>query len=261
MDPNQQFAAEVRRNVDRLGSDAAIREQSLEWMKAVHAAGNYTYNFSWLNRPVIQYPQDIVAIQELVWSVKPDLIIETGVAHGGSMALSASLLALIDLEQAAIAGCPMDPAQTKRKVLGIDVEIRSHNREALEAHPFAGWMQLIEGSSTAAETIAQVQSVAAKHERVMVFLDSDHTHDHVLAELQAYAPLVNQQSYCVVFDTLIDDLPDDLFPDRRWGQGNNPRTAVAAYLEQTNRFEVDSSWDAKLQVTVAPGGFLKCVRD
>ena len=261
MDPNEQFADEVRRNVRQLGADAALKTLSLDWMKAVHASGNYTYNFSWLGRPVIQYPQDIVAVQELVWSVKPDLIIETGVAHGGSLTLSASLLAMLDLAEATTEGRTLDPAQTRRRVVGVDVEIRPHNRNALEAHPFAGWMELIEGSSTAPETIAQVQAIAEGRERVLVFLDSDHTHDHVLAELRAYAPLVRCGSYCVVFDTLIDELPDELFPDRRWGQGDNPRTAVQAYLEETDRFVVEPEWDAKLQVTVAPSGFLKCVKD
>lgn len=220
----------------------------------------YSYNFTWLGLPIIQYPQDMVAVQELIWQVKPDLIIETGIAHGGSLILSASMLALLDLAEATESGATsIDPRVSKRKVLGIDIEIRAHNRAAIEAHPMFSRIQIIEGSSIAQEVIDQVCEVARQYSRIMVFLDSMHTHDHVLAELEAYAPLVSPASYCVVFDTIIEDMPDDMFPDRPWGKGNNPKTAVWEFLKNNKRFEIAKMIENKLLITVAPGGYLKCV--
>jgi cephalosporin hydroxylase len=217
----------------------------------------YSYNFSWLGRPVIQYPQDIVATQELIWAVKPDLIIETGIAHGGSLVFSASMLAMLDYADAAEAGEVLDPARPKRKVVGVDIDIRAHNREALDAHPMRSRMELIEGSSIAPEIIAQVQKHANGKKRILVCLDSNHTHDHVLAELEAYAPMVGVGSYCCVFDTIIEDLPGDIFPDRPWGKGDNPKTAVWQYLRTHPEFEIDKLIERKLLITVAPDGYLK----
>ncbi len=217
----------------------------------------YVYNFSWLGRPIIQYPQDIVAIQELVWSVRPDLIIETGIAHGGSLVLSASLLAMLDMCDAIETGAVFDPSLSKRKVLGVDIDIREHNRAAIEAHPMASRIQMIQGSSVAPDVVAQVQAVAREYERVMVCLDSMHTHDHVLAELEAYAPLVTPGSYCVVFDTFVEDMPPHFFANRPWDVGNNPKTAVQAWLPGHPEFELAVDLQNKLQVTVAPQGFLR----
>ena len=261
MEPIDKFTDEVRENIRRLGEDAALTNQSLEWMKAVHATGNYTYNFTWLGRPNIQFPQDMVAMQELIWSIKPDLIIETGIAHGGSLVFSASMLALLDLDDAIAAGNTIDPKASSRKVLGIDIDIRAHNRAAIEAHPMASRIQMIEGSSIAPETIEQVKEVEKDYRRILVCLDSNHTHDHVCAELEAYSPLVTVGSYCVVFDTLIEDIPAGSFPDKPWDIGNNPRTAVEAFIKTNDRFEVDYNMDAKLQISVAPGGYLKCVSE
>jgi cephalosporin hydroxylase len=209
----------------------------------------YSYNFSWLGRPIIQYPQDIIAMQELIWAVQPDLIIETGIAHGGSLIFSASLL-----ELNAACGGPPDA-----EVLGVDIDIRAHNRAAIEAHPMFKRITMMEGSSIAPEIIAQVQAKAAG-QRVLVCLDSHHTHAHVLAELEAYAPLTSVGSYCVVFDTLIEDMPAELFPDRPWGPGNNPKTAVWDYLKTHPEFEIDQSIQHKLLITVAPDGYLKRVK-
>ncbi len=217
----------------------------------------YSYNFKWQDRPIIQYPQDIMAMQEIIWAVKPDLIIETGIAHGGSLIFSASLLALLDMTEAIEAGQTMNPARSCRKVLGIDIDIRAHNRKAIEAHPMFSRIQMIEGSSIDPNVIAQVQVVAAGYKRILVCLDSMHTHDHVLAELKAYAPLVSPGSYCVVFDTIIEDMPDDMFPDRPWGRGNNPKTAVWKYLKTHPEFEIDRHIQHKLLITVAPDGYLK----
>jgi len=220
----------------------------------------YSYNFAWLSRPIIQYPQDIVAMQELIWSVKPDLILETGIAHGGSLILSASILALLDYADAQQAGGVLNPAKPKRSVLGLDIEIRAHNRAAIEAHPMANRIEMIQGSSIAPEIIAQVHARAKHAGRILIFLDSNHTHDHVLAELEAYAPLTSAGSYCVVFDTIVEDLPGGLYPDRPWDKGNNPKTAVWEYLKSHPEFEIDKDIEAKLLITVAPDGFLKRVR-
>ena len=218
------------------------------------------YNFDWLGRPIIQTPQDIVVMQELIWSVKPDLIIETGIAHGGSLIFSASMLALLDLCEAAEKGTVLDPARPARKVVGVDIDIRAHNRGAIEAHPLASRIEMIQGSSIAPATVAQVREIASGYKRVMVCLDSSHTHDHVLAELEAYAPLASVGSYCVVFDTIVEDLPDDMFPDRPWSPGNSPKTAVKSYLARHPNFEIAKEIHDKLVLTAAPDGFLRRTR-
>jgi cephalosporin hydroxylase len=213
-----------------------------------------------LGRPIIQYPQDMVALQELIWQIKPDLIIETGIAHGGSLILSASMLALLDYCDAVETGTPLDPKAPRRRVLGIDIDIRAHNRAAIEAHPMSNRIDMLQGSSIDASIIAEVCKRAADHERIMVILDSNHTHDHVLAELEAYAPLVSEGSYCVVFDTVIEDLPVGMYPDRPWDVGNNPKTAVREYLASNSDFVVDEDIEAKLLITVAPGGYLRRIK-
>lgn len=199
-------------------------------------------------------------MQELIWDIKPDLIIETGIAHGGSLVLNASILALLDMSEAIEAGEVMDPAKSKRKVLGIDIDIRAHNREAIESHPMSSRIEMIEGSSIDVDIFAQVLKAAEGYERVLVCLDSNHTHDHVRAELELYAPLTSVGSYCVVFDTLIEDMPADEYPNRPWGPGDNPKTAVWDYLKGHSEFEIDKSIPAKLLITVAHDGFLKRVR-
>ena len=250
------FEKETEYRLANNSADSGLRNAAAIFMRESIRA-QYSYNFRVLGRPVIQYPQDIVAIQELIWEIKPDLIIETGIAHGGSLILSASMLALLDYCDAVENGEMLDPKATKRRVLGIDIDIRAHNRAAIEAHPMAHRIDMIQGSSIAPEVIAQVQAQAVGYERVMVILDSNHTHAHVLAELQAYAPLVSQGSYCVVFDTVIEDLPAGMYPDRPWDVGNNPKTAVCEYLTQNPNFEVDEDMEAKLLITVAPGGYLR----
>ena len=243
---------------------------SLEWMRFAFKH-RYMYNFSVMDRPIIQTPVDAMAFQELVWRVKPDLIIETGVAHGGSLVLSASMLALIDYCEAAEAGESLDPRQPKRRVLGVDIDIRAHNRAAIEAHPMASRIDLLQGSSLADAVIDEVRKRAAGAKSVLVCLDSNHTHDHVLKELELYAPLVSPGSYCVVFDSIVEDLPADAFPDRPWKPGDNPKTAVWAYLEQLAAvsqrdgqgrvlcFEIDKAIENKLMLTVAPDGYLRRV--
>ena len=220
----------------------------------------YPYNFEFLGRPIIQYPQDMVAMQELIWQIKPDLIIETGIAHGGSLILSASMLSLLEYCDAIEQGTMLDPNMPHCRVLGLDIDIRAHNRAAIEAHPMANRIDMIEGSSTDPAIIAQVHDIARGYERVLVCLDSNHTHEHVFAELEAYAPLVSVGSYCVVFDTIVEDMPAELFPDRPWGPGDNPKTAVWEFLTTHPEFEIDKSMVHKLLLSVAPDGYLKRVR-
>jgi len=245
MTPVQQFALEVQENIRRLGEDADIQALSRIWIREI-ARHRYAYNFSWMGRPLIQFPQDMVAMQEIIWRVQPDVIIETGVAHGGSLIYYASLLELLGGD---------------RKVIGIDIDIRAHNREEIEKHPMSRRIQLVQGSSVEESTAAQVRDLALGRQRALVILDSNHTHDHVLRELQLYSPLVKAGSYLVVFDTLIEDMPDDLIHNRPWGRGNNPKTAVREFLKSNDRFAVDVAMEHKLLITVAPGGYLQCLRD
>ena len=268
MSPNKIFDDEVRSNINRIEQDGAIRRKSIEWMRDISKL-RYSYNFRWLGRPIIQIPQDMVALQELIWSIRPDLIIETGIAHGGSLMLSASMLALIDYCEAAELGKMLDPRESFRRVLGIDIDIREHNRAAINAHPLSNRIDMIQGSSIDPEIVNRVREVARNKEKILVVLDSNHTHEHVLAELEAYAPLTSPGSYCVVFDTAIEDLPDELFSDRPWGRGNNPKTAVWEYLHRLNNegrdandgsrlmLEIDKTIETKLLITVAPNGYLR----
>ena len=253
------YKSEVAKRIEAVKELPDLRQASASFMRE-SIKTQYSYNFAWLGRPIIQYPQDMVALHELIWSVRPDLIIETGIAHGGSLILSASALALLDYTDAVESGQPLDPKASKRKVIGVDIDIRSHNCEAIEAHPMAHMIEMIQGSSIAPEIISQVHELAKNYERVLISLDSNHTHDHVLAELEAYAPLTSKDSYCVVFDTIIEDLPDEMFPDRPWGVGNNPKTAVWEYLKTHSEFEIDKSIDNKSLISVALDGFLKRVR-
>jgi cephalosporin hydroxylase len=253
------FAQEVRQRIAAMPANAPLQASTRRFVLDSFSA-QYSYNFSWMGRPIIQYPQDMVAMQDLIWHLRPDLIIETGIAHGGSLILSASMLALLDMCDAIESGTTLDPRQSTRKVLGVDIDIRAHNRAAIEAHPMASRIQMIQGSSIAPEVVAQVQAIAQPYARVLVCLDSNHTHAHVRAELEAYAPLVTPGSYCVVFDTVVEDMPAAMFPDRPWGPGDNPKTAVWDYLKTHPEFEIDRSIPDKLLITVAPDGYLRRVR-
>ncbi len=270
MTPYQQFREECAREIAAQGANDRLVRATRDWMGLANAA-KYSYHFEWLGRPIIQYPQDIVAMQELIWQVKPDLIIETGIAHGGSLIFSASILAMLDYCEAVESGKTLDPKATHRRVLGLDIDIRAHNRAAIEAHPMSHRIDMIQGSSIAPEVIAQVREIAKGYQCVLVCLDSNHTHEHVLAELQAYAPLTSKGSYCCVFDTVIEDLPAEMFPDRPWGKGDNPKTAVWEYLRRLREegrtatdgasmaFEIDKTIEHKLLITVAPDGYLRRV--
>lgn len=246
---DESFDTERRRDVAAMGQDAEFGQQTLDWIGKAQEL-RYSYQFDWMGLPIIQYPQDIVAMQELVWALKPDLIVETGIARGGSAVFYASML-----ELNAMAGGPTDA-----EIVAIDIDIRAHNRAAIEAHPMARRLTMIEGSAIAGEVVDQVREKARGKSSVLVCLDSNHTHDHVLEELRAYAPLVTPGSYAVVFDTLVEELPEEAIGDRPWGRGDNPMTAVHAYLEEDDRFEIDADRHTKLQITVARNGYLRRVR-
>lgn len=255
----ESFKRECADFINSQSTDDNLKEVCKIFLKKTFVY-KYSYNFEQMGRPIIQYPQDIVAMQEIIWKIKPDLIIETGIAHGGSLIMSASMLALLDICEAIESEDVLDPKHSNRKVLGIDIDIRAHNREAIEGHPMFSRIGMIQGSSISPEVVAQVHKIASGYKRILVCLDSMHTHDHVLDELEAYAPLVTLGSYCVVFDTIIEDMPADMFPDRPWGVGNNPKTAVWEYLKSHPEFEIDESIQRKLLITVAPDGFLKRVK-
>jgi len=242
---SSEFDREKQENIQKLGRDNHLRELSLKWL-VDSSKHKYSYHFTWLGRPIIQFPQDMVAMQEIIWTVKPDLIIETGIAHGGSLVFYASMLELIG---------------NNGIVLGIDLDIRKDNRNAIVSHPMANRILMREGSSTDGTIIQEVYGIAKSKSRVLVVLDSNHTHEHVLKELDAYSPLVKKDSYIVVFDTVIEDLPGDFFPDRPWGKGNSPKTAVWEFLKRNDRFEVDREIENKLLITVAPDGYLRCKKD
>lgn len=241
---DSEYLSEKRSRVERFAKDKEFRELSSIW-RSMALQKKYMNNFSAFGRPLIQLPTDAMAMQELIWAIKPDLVIETGVAHGGSVVLSASVLELLG----------------NGYVLGVDIEIRPHNRRMIEDHSLSHRIRLIEGSSIEKNTIDLVHSHVEDKKRILVFLDSNHTHDHVFSELEAYAPLVTPGSYCVVFDTFIEDLPDTFtWVDRPWGKGNNPKTAVHKWLEHHSEFEIDKSIEDRLLLTSAPDGFLRKLR-
>ena len=226
-----------------MGRDAQLIEKSHDWM--THAWNyEYAYHFKWLGMPIIQFPQDMIAIQEIIWETKPDIVVETGIARGGSLILSASLLELLG---------------GGRKVIGIDIDIRRHNRTDIENHPLSKHITLIEGSSID-ETIAKKVSKSCSGKKTVVILDSNHTHKHVLKELELYSPLVGKDSYIIAMDTFIENMPKGFF-NRPWDKGNSPATAVDAFLEKNKRFQRDNIIDKKLLITQSKGGFLKCVSD
>lgn len=242
--PVQEFIQERIQRIEKNGQNKALQEAARSFNTESNKS-QYSYNFSWMGRPIIQYPQDIIAMQEIIWDIKPDLIIETGIAHGGSLIYYASLLELIG----------------KGEVLGIDIDIRQHNKAEIEKHPMFKRIRMIQGSSISVEVLQQVTECAKGKEKILVCLDSNHTHDHVLTELELYSPFVSKDSYLVVFDTIVEDLPEGYFSQKRpWGVGNNPKTAVHEFLRHNRQFEIDYSIDNKVLISVAPEGYLKKIR-
>lgn len=244
MNPIEQFKQERCERIASYPQNPKINETGREFLIET-LRSKYSYNFSWMGRPIIQYPQDIVALQEIIWRVKPDCIIETGIAHGGSTVFLASMLELLGEDGV---------------VIGVDVDIRQHNRVEIEKHTMYKRINMIEGSSTDESVVEQVKNYAASRKRVMLCLDSDHSHSHVLEELRQYAPLVSVGSYCVVFDGIIEMVRHGFFKNRTWGPGNSPFSAIQAFLDETNEFEIDQEIENKLVITAAPSGYLKRIR-
>jgi len=243
MDPHEQFRQECFDRIKANAENENLRESANAFLQKSITA-KYSYNFSWMGRPIIQYPQDIIAMQEILWQVQPDLVIEIGIAHGGSLVFYASVLELIGTGQ----------------VLGIDIDIRKHNRRAIEGHPMFKRISMIEGSSVCENVFKQVKEAAKDKQTILVSLDSNHTHEHVFKELELYAPFVTKGSYLIAFDTVIEDMPEGSFPDRPWGKGDNPKTAVSEFLKTHDEFVIDKNIENKLLITVAPGGYLKRIR-
>ena len=235
---------QVNTNIKNLGDDPDIRPLSIEWNRKVNKY-NYFHNFEWMGRPIIQAPQDLVALQEIIWNVKPDLIIETGIAHGGSLIFHASMMEMMGIDG---------------QVLGIDIDIRDHNWGEIIRHPMYKRITLLEGSSIDGKIVSKVHEFANNKKNILVCFDSNHTHDHVLNELNFYAQLVTKGSYCIVFDTGIEDMPEEDSADREWGPGNNPKTAVWEFLKTNKHFEIDKTIENKIMITAAPDGYLKRVK-
>ena len=245
MNKFRELHAGHKKAIAEMANDPEIRSQAIALINAT-SGYKYSYNFTWLGFPIIQLPQDIIAIQEIIWMTRPNVIVETGVAHGGSLILSASILELLGGDG---------------QVVGVDVDIREHNRIEIEKHPLSRRITLIEGSSVDPYVIEQVRDVVNGKQSVMVTLDSNHTHEHVLEELRLYSPMVTCGCYLVVLDTIVEDMTDDSFHDRPWGAGNNPKTAVREFLHENNRFAIDKELENRLLLTVAPDGYLQCLKD
>ena len=240
----EKFEQERKERIGENANDKKFKDLSAQWtIRSMEL--KYAYNFSWMGRPIIQHPQDMIAMQELFWKVQPDLLIETGIAHGGSVIYYASLMELLG---------------GNGHVLGIDIDIRQHNRTEIEKHPMFKRITMFEGSSLDSEMASKVAEFSKKYKRVMLTLDSNHTHDHVLSELRLYSPLVTPGSYCVVFDTAVEDMPKGSYSDRPWDKGNNPKTAVWEFLKTNSNFEIDHEIENKLLITAAPDGYLKRVK-
>lgn len=242
-DPISEFFKERAVAIKQMAGDQELKQKSLDWM--LHADKyKYTYNYSWLGRPIIKYPNDILLMQEIIWNEKPDLIIETGIAHGGSIIFSASIMELLG---------------GNGEVLGVDIDIRSHNRKEIEEHPMFKRITMIEGSSIEEEVMSQVRKKAKEKMKVMVVLDSHHTHDHVLKELELYSPLVSIDSYLILPDTFIEYFPKGYYKDRPWDVGNNPMTALREFMSKNTDFIIDGTYANKLMITEAFDGYLKRV--
>lgn len=231
--------------IKEMAADVELANLSKEWFRR-SSKYEYSYHFTWLGLPIIQFPTDVLALQEIVWKTQPDLIVETGIARGGSLIFYASLMELYSREGV---------------VIGIDIDLRAENEDSIKAHPLSRRIKILKGSSTDNSVVSAVFSHAARRKGTMVVLDSDHSHGHVLKELEVYSPLVTKNNYLVVMDTVIEELGDDLTKGRPWGKGNNSWTAVREFLEHSDRFEIDEGLNSKLLISASPGGYLRCTKD
>ncbi len=238
-----EFENRNENKIKQMNKDLPLKKLSRKWFDNSFSY-EYSYHFTWLGLPIIQYPQDMIAIQEIIWKTKPDLIIESGIARGGSVIFSSSILEMLG----------------HGKVLGIDIDIRKHNKIAIENHPLFKRIKMIEGSSVDPKIIKKVKSFAKNKKKILVLLDSKHTHEHVLNELRLYSSLVSKGGYIIVFDTMVEDMPKNSFPDKPWGKENNPKTAVKEFLKENKRFKIDNGIEDKLLITSCPSGYLKCIK-
>jgi cephalosporin hydroxylase len=246
IDHRAEFEACANAQAIALGKDNVIFEQAVATMLAADKY-RYAYLWTWMGVPIIQLPADVMATQEVIFATKPDIIIETGVARGGSVIFMASMLELTG----------------KGKVIGIDIDMRAHNRDTIAKHPMGKRVCLIEGSSDDTATLAQVRAQIPPGASVMAVLDSDHSRDHVLSELRAYAPMVTEGQFLVVADTVVGHIERKHAitenRSRTWLQGDDPLSAVKTFLEESKRFEVDPVVNGKLIFSSSPGGYLRCI--
>lgn len=240
-----EFFNERKKDILRMYADKYFSSLSLKWIKE-SIKYKYNYNFTWMGRPIIKYPNDMVVIQEIFWKVKPNLVIETGIAHGGSVIFSASLLKMMGIK--------------KFKVIGVDIDIRKHNLKEILRHPMKKFIKLIEGSSTDKKVLNTVTNYVKKYKKILVILDSNHIHKHVLEELNLYSKFVTKNSYIILPDTYIEFLPNNTFPDRPWGKGNNPFSALKVFLKNNKNFKVDEIFSKKTMITEAFSGFIKKIK-
>ena len=232
------------RFIRKMNKDRKLLQESKTWTNHVFDY-EYVYHFRWMGRPIIQLPQDMIAVQELIWKIKPDLIIESGIARGGSLIFYASILELIG----------------HGKIIGIDVDIRKHNKKKIENHKLFKRITMLQGSSIDNKVFEKIKKNTKNKKKIMVFLDSNHSEEHVLMELEKFSEFVKKGSYLIVFDTMMEDMAKHHFHNRSWGHGNNPRTAVWKFLKNNKRFKIDKTIQEKLLVTSCPDGYLKCIRN
>ncbi len=240
-DDREAFEARMHEQASEMARDAEVQRISVDAFEASDRHG-YSYFWRWLGLPIIQTPDDIVALQEIIWETRPQVVVETGFARGGSVLLYATMLELIG----------------EGIVVSVDIDVREHNRRAIEEHPLGRRVRFVEGSSTDAATVQQVRDLIPDGARVMVVLDSDHSHAHVLEELRLYGPIVTPGQFLVVSDTIVEDIPPQSHRPRHWGPGDNPKTALQEFLKETDAFEEDPWFNGKLLVTSSRGGYLRC---
>ncbi len=256
--PIKLFHEECKHQILAQGNDPDLFKTSKKWLNQ-SSKHKYSYHFSWLGRPIIQLPQDILAIQEIIWNTKPDIVIETGIAHGGSLCFTASMLSLLDVAEI---NDPIENQNTpkiERKVIGVDIDIRKHNRDAIRSHPLANKIVMLEGSSIEQAIYKEIRELIPDGAKVMIMLDSNHTEEHVLEELRLYKSLVTKNSYLIVCDTIVAQMPPGSFEDRPWDINNNPKGAVEKFLKESKNFVVDTDIDNKLLLSMSPKGYLRRV--
>ena len=224
-----------------LGADDTLRQQGIDLQLAADDH-HYTYSWEWLGVPIIRLPDDIVVLQELIWAYRPQRIVETGVARGGSMLLDSSLMTLSGIEPA---------------VLGIDISIFAHTHEALAEHPMSRGVTLLETSSVSDEAVSAARDFLGNAERALLVLDSNHTHEHVLAELRVLAPLLPVGSFILVADTIVEELPQGHYVNRPWDRGNSPLTAANQFLGENPGFVRDTEWSRRALLTEFRDGILR----